>query len=204
MNLKSLEKIDTAIKRTSMLAIVFCIILATAFVISFLYLSSKIDEIATKALVIDTRGNTYETTAVPAIEMRVFEYENHVKTFCSLWYAFDENNYEKNIETGLHLIGDVGKEMLNEYNDAAILGSLITKNIRYGVTIKDININMNTLPVSGTLHAMQTGYRARGSVSRDMSISFTLYDVTRSRENVHGCKIGEWKVKFTKHEENEK
>jgi hypothetical protein len=203
MDLTSLEKIDNSIRRTSWLALAFCVIVTTASTISFYYLSNKIDEIYTKALVIDTRGNTYQTAVIPAKEMRIYEYENHVKTFVNLWYAFDESNYEKNIEAGLHLIGDMGKELLNEYNDVAILGSLIQKNIRYGVSIKDITIDMETLPVSGTLQAIQTGYRARGSISRNMRVSFTLYDVARSRENVHGCKISEWKVKFIKQEDND-
>ena len=29
--------------------------------------------------------------------MRQYEYMNHVKTFVTHWYAFDESSYEKNI-----------------------------------------------------------------------------------------------------------
>ena len=39
---------------------------------------------------------------------------NHVKTFVTNWYAFDESNYEKNISLALNLIGNKGKELLNE------------------------------------------------------------------------------------------
>lgn len=197
MNLSNFKKIDSIIRQTSLLALFFCVILAISYTISFIYLSNKIEELYTKALVIDTKGNVYEATSVRSSDMRLYEYENHVKTFVKYWYSFDEYTYEKNIESGLHLIGEKGKELLNEYNDLAILSTLVQKNIRYGVTINDIKIDTNTLPVKGTLLATQTGYRAKGSVERNMTISFTLYDVARSRENVHGAKIGEWNIKYT-------
>lgn len=86
---------------------------------------------------------------------------NHVKTFVTHWYAFDESSYEKNISLALNLIGNKGKELLNEYNDVNMLNSLIQKNIRYGVRIKDVEINTQTIPVSGKIIFTQTGYRAR-------------------------------------------
>ena len=78
-----------------------------------------------------------------------------------------------------------------------MLNSLIQKNIRYGVIIKDIHINMQTVPISGDILFTQTGYRARGSVARDISVNFTLYDVSRSRENSHGVKIESWDVRYS-------
>ena len=78
-----------------------------------------------------------------------------------------------------------------------MLNSLIQKNIRYGVIIKDIHINMQTVPISGDILFTQTGYRARGSVARDISVNFTLYDVSRSRENSHGVKIEIWEVRYS-------
>ncbi|MCI7359622.1 MAG: hypothetical protein MSK40_18220, partial [Parabacteroides sp.] len=129
--------------------------------------------------------------------MRKYEYENHIKTFVSLWYSFDESTYENNVTLALNLIGNRGKELYNEYNDINMLNSLIQKNIRYGVIIKDIHINMQTVPISGDILFTQTGYRARGSVARDISVNFTLYDVSRSRENSHGVKIESWDVRYS-------
>ena len=43
----------------------------------------------------------------------------------------------KNITSALNLIGNKGKELLNEYNDVNMLNSLVQKNIRYGVSIDE-------------------------------------------------------------------
>lgn len=135
--------------------------------------------------------------------MRKYEYLNHVKTFVSNWYAFDESTYESNISFALNLIGNKGKELLNEYNDVNMLNSLIQKNIRYGVHIKDIEINTQTIPTSGKILFTQTGYRARGSISRDVEVTFTIYDVSRSENNAHGAKIEDWIVRYSEPIEND-
>ena len=133
-------------------------------------MSNKIDAAYTKALVLDTSGQVYDVAAIESAAMRKYEYENHIKTFVSLWYSFDESTYENNVTLALNLIGNRGKELYNEYNDINMLNSLIQKNIRYGVIIKDIHINMQTVPISGDILFTQTGYRARGSVARDISV----------------------------------
>lgn len=79
-----------------------------------------------------------------------------------------------------------------------MLNSLIQKNIRYGVRIKDIEINTHTIPVSGKITFTQTGHRARGSISREIEAEFTIYDMqSRSEENAHGAKIEDWIVRYS-------
>ena len=79
-----------------------------------------------------------------------------------------------------------------------MLNSLIQKNIRYGVRIKDVEINTQTIPVSGKITFTQTGYRARGSISRNIEAEFTIYDMlSRSEENAHGAKIEDWIVRYS-------
>lgn len=186
MDLTKFKTVDQAFKTTVIIAVSCCVVMGISFTICFFYLSNKIDVAYTKALVLDTSGQVYDVAAIESAAMRKYEYENHIKTFVSLWYSFDESTYEDNVTLALNLIGNRGKELYNEYNDINMLNSLIQKNIRYGVIIKDIHINMQTVPISGDILFTQTGYRARGSVARDISVNFTLYDVSRSRENSHG------------------
>lgn len=40
---------------------------------------------------------------------------------------------------------------MNEYNDVNMLNSLVQKNIRYGVSIDEIVIDMGTIPVTGKI-----------------------------------------------------
>lgn len=197
MDLINFKNQDQAVKITTMLAITFCVIMAIAFVVSFFYMTNKIDAAYTKALVLDTSGKVYNVTSIATSDMRKFEYENHIRTFISKWYEFDEETYENNIVSGLNLIGNKGKELLSEYNDINMLNSLVQKNLRYGVSITELEINMSTIPVSGLVKFTQTGYRARGTLARDVMVDFTLYDVSRSRDNSHGVKIEEWQVHYS-------
>jgi hypothetical protein len=197
MDLTNFKGIDKVVKLTITLAFIICGIMAIAFVSCFLYLSNKIDAAYTKALVIDTSGGVYEVTPVLSAEMRKYEYENHIKTFINMWYAFDESNYNMNIEKALPLIGNRGKELVSEYRDVDMYNSLIQKNIRYGVIVKAITVDMGTLPVSGHIEFTQMGFRAKGSSARDVYAEFTIYDVNRSRENPHGAKIEDWIVEYS-------
>lgn len=197
MDLTKFKTVDQAFKTTVITAISCCVIMGISFTICFFYLSNKIDAAYTKALVLDTSGQVYDVTSIESAAMRKYEYEDHIKTFVNLWYSFDESTYEDNIKSALNLIGNRGKELFNEYNDINMLNSLIQKNIRYGVLIKDIHIDMQTIPVSGDIQFTQIGYRARGSVARDISVKFTLYEVSRSRENSHGVKIDGWDVRYS-------
>lgn len=202
MDLTKFKGADDTVRLTIRLSIGYCILLTAAFVSCIIYLTVKIEKAYSHALVIDKNGEVYETSSLPAGSMRKYEYLNHVKTFVTHWYAFDESTYEGNISLALNLIGNKGKELLNEYNDVNMLNSLIQKNIRYGVTIKDVEIHTNTIPVLGKILFTQTGYRARGSVSRDIEAEFTLYDVSRSEDNAHGAKIEDWIVSYSEPVEN--
>lgn len=197
MDLMKFKTVDNAFKTTVLASAVCCLIMGIAFVVSSIYLSNKIDSVLTKALVFDTSGQVYGTASINAVDMRKYEYEDHIKRFVNLWYSFDESTYERNIEEALHLIGNQGKLLVNEYNDVNMLNSLIQKNLRYGIIIKDLRIDMQTIPVSGEILFTQTGYRAKGSIARDISAKFTLYDVSRSAENSHGVKIDSWEVRYS-------
>lgn len=204
MDLTKFKTVDQTVRLTIFLSAGFSGIITIAYIICFFYLTNKIDAAYTKALVLDRQGQVYETASLPATAMRKFEYENHIKTFVKAWYAFDESTYENNINSALNLIGNRGKELLNEYNDINMLNSLIQKNIRYQVIIKDIQVHTNTIPISGKVNFTQTGYRARGSIARDIEVEFTLYDVSRSRENAHGVKIEDWIVRYSEPRETTK
>ena len=197
MDLMKFKGVDNAVKMTIRLSIGYCVILTIAFITCIIYQTIKLEKAYSQALVIDKNGEVYKASGMPASNMRRFEYINHIKTFVGKWYAFDENTYEGNIASALNLIGNKGKELLNEYNDVNMLNSLVQKNIRYGVSIDEITIDMGTIPVTGKILFTQTGYRARGKVSRKVEAEFSIYDVSRSEENAHGAKIEDWIVHYS-------
>ena len=197
MDLMKFKGVDNAVKMTIRLSIGYCVILTIAFITCIIYQTIKLEKAYSQALVIDKNGEVYKASGMPASNMRRFEYINHVKTFVGKWYEFDENTYEGNFASALNLIGNKGKELLNEYNDVNMLNSLVQKNIRYGVSIDEITIDMGTIPVTGKILFTQTGYRARGKVSRKVEAEFSIYDVSRSEENAHGAKIEDWIVHYS-------
>lgn len=127
MDLTKFKTVDQAFKTTVIIAVSCCVVMGISFTICFFYLSNKIDVAYTKALVLDTSGQVYDVAAIESAAMRKYEYENHIKTFVSLWYSFDESTYEDNVTLALNLIGNRGKELYNEYNDINMLNSLIQK-----------------------------------------------------------------------------
>ena len=110
MDLTKFKGADEAVKLTIRLSIAYCIILTFAFITCIIYLTIKIDNAYNSALVIDREGSVYKATSMPSSSMRKYEYINHVKTFVTQWYAFDESTYEMNISSALNLIGNKGKE----------------------------------------------------------------------------------------------
>ena len=181
---------------TKIVAISCTLISSIAFIAAYSMLYMRIEDLYSRVIVLDTSGKIYESISAPESYMRIYEYEDHVKTFVKKWYEFDEKNYEQNIAIGLELIGNRGKQLLSDYNDINMLNSLIQKNLSYTVKINEIKVDMNTIPVSGYIVFTQTGRRAHGTISRDIKAMFTLYDISRSRENSHGVKIEDWQVEF--------
>ena len=92
------------------------------------------------------------------------------------------------------------REETAEIQEASLYGTAIDD--KYEVSIKEIDVYTNTLPTSGKIIFTQTGYRARGSISRDIEAEFTIYDVSRSESNAHGAKIEDWIVRYSEPIEN--
>ncbi|MDE8697684.1 hypothetical protein PZH42_26770, partial [Bacteroides cellulosilyticus] len=122
-------------------------ILTIAFASSIIFLINKIEKAYGQALVINRQGEVYEASSLSASDMRQYEYMNHIKTFVTHWYAFDESSYEKNISLALNLIGNKGKELLNEYNDVNMLNSLIAERNQGVSVMLDLDVPEDELMV---------------------------------------------------------
>ena len=71
------------------------------------------------------------------------------------------------------------------------------KNGRQDRIAETLTIDTQTIPTTGKISFTQTGYRARGSISREIVAEFTIYDVSRSEDNAHGAKIEDWIVHYS-------
>ncbi len=87
----------------------------------------------------------YEASSLSASDMRQYEYMNHVKTFVTHWYAFDESSYEEHFACA-QPHRQQGERAVERINDVNMLNSLIQKEYPLRVRIKDVEIKRYLLP----------------------------------------------------------
>ena len=193
--MKSLFDYKSAFKTSMMFFALVCCFCVIAVIGMAVFMHRELEKQYAMIFVMDKSGAiaTADRNDLD-VSGRLFEYEDHVRTFYRKWYAFDESNFESNIETALYLIGDVGKNMYQKYMEDHILRTLKQMNMVVTVEITDVQVDMNTMPRTGHITGIQTIKRMRGAVSRNMNCTFELRDVSRSRNNPHGVKIEKWEV----------
>jgi len=194
MELRGLMSYKTGFQLTKFVTISVIVISMMTVVVVFFIMNKKIMEVRDSVVVLDRSGAVIGTERLAASETRVFEYENHVRTFYSLWYAFDDGTFNSNIERALHLVGESGRDLLDVYVRQDVERNILERSLIFSVTIKDIRIDMSTNPVTGYIAGEQEIRRNRGSIKRNLVCSFILYDVDRTRENPHGCKVDNWRI----------
>jgi len=194
MKMQTLDNANTVYKKSIGLSKFVIIVVLIGFVLTTTVLGYLLYDAKKTAIVFDSRGTRYNTESVNVADMRIYEYEEFIRIFYTNWYSFDENNFDQHIEKGLHMIGNEGKELFNEYSDLQLKSSMIQKNLRYEVKITNVQVNMSTKPVSGHIEGIQTCLRARGAKSRTICVNFTIGDVEVSKDNLTGCKLDKWKV----------
>ncbi len=184
----------SAFQLTRLTVIAVVVVAFISITLGFIVMSREIQSIRNSVVVIDRSGEVLKSELASSKATRIFEYRNHVKTFYTLWYSFDEGSYNSNVESALSLIGESGKDLLDVYLTQSIERNLKEKNLVFSVYIKDIQIDMSTNPISGYIEGEQEIKRNKGSLKRNLVCSFIIYDVDRTEDNPHGCKVDNWKI----------
>lgn len=177
----------------SILIILFCFGI-TGFV--FFNAQNEIREAKNEIYILDDRGNIfYGQLKQMNRYYRLYEYEDHARDFYNLFYSFDQNTYNKNIERALWLVGDCGKDLKRLNDEQKVYENLVSKNLIVTVQILKLNIDISQKPFKGIITGIQTIYRAGGKVSRQLDCTFTITDAQgRSQKNTHGAIINDWKI----------
>lgn len=194
MELKGLLSYKSAFRLTRTISIAVVVISITSVIVGFLIMNQRILEIRDTVVVIDRSGQVLDSERMESKDTRIFEYENHVRTFYNLWYSFDEGSYQTNIEMGLNYIGESGKDLLDVYLTQNVERNIRERNLVFNVYIENIQIDMSTNPVTGYIEGIQEIKRNRGEIKRKLDCTFIIYDVDRTRNNPHGCKVDNWKI----------
>ncbi len=208
--LASVMQYKNAFSLVKTFAIVVIAMLCFTLMGIIVYYNFQIEKLTNSTFVLDkatgnlqlvSRELQYDPTT------RIYEIDDHVRDFYTLWYQLDEGSYSPNIKKALFLIGEEGKNLLKLYKEENIQQKVKQNNLRTTVQINKLDIDMNKNPVIGKLEGTQTVSReGQETASRHIDVDFSVIDVDRSMDNPHGIKIKDWKIinqgKLTVEEEN--
>lgn len=149
-----------------------------------------------KIWVLDETNKAYSATALQVTDpiIRQAKYSNTVEQFFYYWFNLDQFNYNSNIERGLNLIGESGKELLADYRAENLERTLQEKNYRFTLIMDSIRIDDTVDPPIGFAFARQKLIRDRGEAQRYMWAKFTLHHVGVSNINPHGVVLDNFEV----------
>lgn len=194
-NLKKILRVPGTLRLFMIITIIAIVGALTTSVIMVNQSISKYKKASKDIWVMDKSGGITSAKRINQnIRTRKFEYEDHVKQFYRLAYAFDEGNYKRNMEKLMWLSGDCGKELVNQNIQSNVYEELVQKNLKTYVEIEKINVNLETNPVSGEIYGIQHSEREGLKKARELDVKFELKDVYRSSKNPHGVKIITWEV----------
>lgn len=119
-----------------------------------------------------------------------FDMKNHLKVFCQNMFAYDQYNYNTNIETGLNLIDVLGgKRIYNDIKTSGVYENLKKYNARTKINIDSIKIDMTSRPVGAIVYLTQTVIYSDQSAKLPIAAKMSLVSANRSEKNPFGMLI---------------
>lgn len=119
-----------------------------------------------------------------------FDMKNHLKVFCQNMFAYDQYNYNTNIETGLNLIDVLGgKRIYNDIKTSGVYENLKKYNARTKINIDSIKIDMKARPVGAIVYLTQTVIYSDQSAKLPIAAKMSLVSANRSEKNPFGMLI---------------
>lgn len=119
-----------------------------------------------------------------------FDMKNHLKVFCQNMFAYDQYNYNTNIETGLNLIDVLGgKRIYNDIKTSGVYENLKKYNARTKINIDSIKIDMTARPVGAIVYLTQTVIYSDQSAKLPIAAKMSLVSANRSEKNPFGMLI---------------
>jgi hypothetical protein len=122
-------------------------------------------------------------------ERLYYEIKNHVNIFMHHMFAFDQFNFEDNMEKALDLSGNDGKYLYQVYNEQGTLGDLIKTNAVVKLKTDSIVVNPFADPFEAVFYGKQVIRTSIGDKETEMNAYMQLVEVSRSDRNIHGLMI---------------
>lgn len=173
-----------------MMVVFFGVMMVITILASVVFAYQSNQAALERVFVITGDATLIAKSALNDIRAREIEVRSHVKLFMSSMYAFDERNFEKNIERGLHLIGNDGALILMEYRKAKTHEELIKSNGTVSIEIDSIWTGMEAHPYKARVFARQKYTTSVQEIESVIWADMNLRNAaSRSEHNVAGLII---------------
>jgi len=174
--------------------IVLVCVLACIGASLFMYIDSRnfIANQSARKIVIDRQNHAWLATEQDFTrDDRRIQYEEHVKDFYRLFFAFDGGTFDSTVNRALNLMeGEVGKSLyIKEYVEKNIAREVVENNWLLRIEILKVKCDVSVSPARGIIYARQTLVRPAGEVERNMNATFTISDAKVSYDNPRGALI---------------
>lgn len=171
----------------------FFIMLAVTTIVSVgsIYLVRSAYKDALNRVYVREGKQTYTARVSYDLEERKFDVEGHIEDFYLNMFAFDQHNFERNINRALALIGNDGKIIYQGYKEQDLYKQLVQNNITVYIEFEEIMVNMEQEPYGCEVKAKQYWKSGQNLESQHLNARFEVVDknIGRSSENKRGLMI---------------
>lgn len=170
----------------------------TALSVALLFISNiiwvfvftrEVEQMNNKIYVVADNG-TMSAVAAETAKPSVYEAKNHIKTFMSLMFSNDAENFKERINMALKMIErQDGLAIYESFKRGQVLENYAKYNSRTLLTIDSVRVNMAVEPYSGMVYCKQTVVYEKEKKIQAIAAKFELTRTLRSDENPFGLML---------------
>lgn len=149
-----------------------------------------------KVVVVDQNNDVLFATNRSLTDEEIrYKIVDHVSDFYRLFFEFGnevtgDNSWEVRTKKALGLIDDSGYRIFNKYKEDRLYQTVVENLFEMEIQIKEINIDLYAIPITGEIIAVNTLKRPGGEKKRYMNATFEInLNVGMESDNPHGYRI---------------
>jgi hypothetical protein len=184
------QSFAAAFKMTRLMAILAILVTLVVSVVSLFMVYTTMKTAGNKVYFVTERGTMVgELRGTKDAERIYYEARNHVDMFMKSMFAFDESNFEENMEKALKLSGNDGKFLYQAYLEQGTLADLRKTNAVVTLRTDSINVNPYSDPYEAIYYGTQIVRTSVATKEQPLHAFMQLIEVSRNDDNIHGLQI---------------
>src|SRR6218665_303266 len=195
LNLVSAEKSNNSLRIVCILALV-CMTIIT--VVHYVVLSNQNEELSNRVVYIDPNGlaGTGTVKSMEDKDIMYVQIKANIKYSVPFLYSFNSANYDSQIERGLKLFGNSGKEINTTYINDNVREKVYSSNLEVSCVIddKDIKISEDKSGLHANITLSQTFVNGGSESKRLLNVSCDILRTKVSETNPFGFLIENWVI----------